>query len=192
MQQWFYLYFGYSRGLRRAFAKVHLTTGVVKAAFTEVNHYLSPTFRFFLVQDKFYPLFSGEYASVKVLFCAGSYNPDYPPSTPPDVPNFIPPAPLPPPEEAPKEEKKQCIRGPDAVIDTSSLGKSAVDVTVTPAQLKDTTEYGYGYWLRYLTRYPTAQLEGLKQQQYFVSRLTKNIEYKNLGFGDRMLGIWQG
>ena len=56
----------------------------------------------------------------------------------------------------------------------------------------DTSEYGFGFWLRYLTRYPTEMFKGLEDPWYFIARLTKNNPTGNNNFGDRMLAIWQG
>ena len=54
----------------------------------------------------------------------------------------------------------------------------------------DASEYGYGFWMRYLTRYPVVLTNGKTDPWYFISRLTMNDPYGNIGFGDRMLGVW--
>lgn len=41
-------------------------------------------------------------------------------------------------------------------------------------ELDNVSEYGYGFWCRFLTRYPTQLIEGLKADWSFISRLTKN------------------
>jgi hypothetical protein len=56
----------------------------------------------------------------------------------------------------------------------------------------DIKEYGYGFWFRFLTLYPTRLWEGKNQPWYFVVRLTTNTPYSDAGFGDRLLAIWQG
>ena len=53
-------------------------------------------------------------------------------------------------------------------------------------------EYGYGFYARFLTVYPTRLENGKNSAWYFVSRLTKNEPYGNAGMGDRLLAIWQG
>ena len=64
------------------------------------------------------------------------------------------------------------------------------DLQVTGDKLKDVREYGYGFWMRYMTRYPVAMFSGKKDPWYFVSRLTSNQNYGNINKGDRLLAIW--
>jgi hypothetical protein len=56
--------------------------------------------------------------------------------------------------------------------------------------LDDVREYGYGFWMRYLTTYPVRLVSGKKDPWYFVSRLTKNDPYGNTALGDRMLAVF--
>jgi hypothetical protein len=56
----------------------------------------------------------------------------------------------------------------------------------------DLKEYGYGFWMRFLTTYPKRLLNGKNAPWYFVARLTKNKPYDNIRMGDRQLAIWQG
>ena len=51
-------------------------------------------------------------------------------------------------------------------------------------------EYGYGFWLRFLTAHPVRLFYGKNAPWYFVSRLTTNKEYENARMGDRALAIW--
>jgi len=44
--------------------------------------------------------------------------------------------------------------------------------------------------MRYLAKYPTTLFNGLDQPYYFVSRLTYNEPYGNIGLGDRALVIF--
>lgn len=57
---------------------------------------------------------------------------------------------------------------------------------------EDLNEYGYGYWLRFLTTYPKRMLVGKQAPWYIVSRLTSNEKNGDAGMGDRILAIWQG
>jgi len=56
----------------------------------------------------------------------------------------------------------------------------------------DVKEYGYGFWLRFLTCYPERLIKGKNAPWYIVSRLTKNPGTGDIGLGDRTLAIWQG
>lgn len=53
-------------------------------------------------------------------------------------------------------------------------------------------EYGYGFWMRYLTYYPKIMLSGKNGPWYFTARLTINKPFGDIGMGDRVLAIWQG
>ena len=55
---------------------------------------------------------------------------------------------------------------------------------------KNLVEYGYGFWLRFLTIYPERLPNGKNEPWYFVSRLTTNEPYDNIRMGDRTLAIW--
>jgi len=58
--------------------------------------------------------------------------------------------------------------------------------------IKDLQEYGYGFWVRFMTTYPSRLPNGKNAPWYFLSRLTKNNPYNNVDMGDRLLAIWQG
>lgn len=58
--------------------------------------------------------------------------------------------------------------------------------------MKGVTEYGYGFWCRWLTRHPEVLLTGNTEPWYFISRLTVNEPYDNVKYGDRTLAIWLG
>ena len=82
--------------------------------------------------------------------------------------------------------------GSSAVLSPSVSGSAVFDTTLTRDQLIDVSEYGYGFWLRFMTRYPTQMFHGRTASFYFVSRLTENNPFGNTAVGDRTLAIWQG
>lgn len=51
-------------------------------------------------------------------------------------------------------------------------------------------EYGYGFWFRFMTAYPTRLWNGKSAPWYFVSRLAGNLDYKDNKVGDRLLAIF--
>lgn len=59
-------------------------------------------------------------------------------------------------------------------------------------ELKDSREYGFGFWFRYLARYPSVMLKGKNEPWYHLARLTSNEPYRDLQLGDRMLAVFQG
>lgn len=68
--------------------------------------------------------------------------------------------------------------------------KPVIDTVVEGEDLDDPSEYGYGFWMRFLTRYPAPLYSGKNAPWYFVSRMTKNNPYKNVELGDRVLAIF--
>ena len=52
------------------------------------------------------------------------------------------------------------------------------------------TEYGYGFWARFLTAYPVKLHNGKNAPWYFMARLTQHENYDNIRMGDRILAIW--
>lgn len=67
-----------------------------------------------------------------------------------------------------------------------------MDLTIKPEQIKDARDYSYGYWMRFLTRYPSLLMDGKNQPWYFVSRLARNDPYGDVALGDRVLALWIG
>ena len=81
--------------------------------------------------------------------------------------------------------------GDETIIDSGFDDvKPLADIQPTAENLKDIREYGYSYWIRYLTRHPKPMYQGKKEPWYFMSRLTSNKEYQNVEKGDRLLAIW--
>lgn len=68
--------------------------------------------------------------------------------------------------------------------------KSLTDTKIRKSELNDASEYGFGFWLRSMRRYPTP-IFSQEQAWYFVARLTRNEKYGNVQFGDRVLALWQ-
>jgi hypothetical protein len=82
--------------------------------------------------------------------------------------------------------------GSEVVIDAAFNKEAVTDTKVTDENLKNVKEYGYGFWLRFMSRYPVPLLTGKNAPFYFVSRLTNNIPNNNIDLGDRVLAIFQG
>ena len=75
-------------------------------------------------------------------------------------------------------------------LDSSFESEPVLDHTFEDSELSDTTEYGYGMWVRYLSTYPEKHSMD-PNQFYFLSRLTQNRAYYDFRrFGDRTLAIW--
>lgn len=85
---------------------------------------------------------------------------------------------------------RKCIEGPKQVINAAYNGKAVADVKIEKKDLNDVSEYGYGYWLRFMSRFPVPLTRGKDAPWYFVSRLTVNDQYTNMAYGDRLLSVF--
>ena len=75
-------------------------------------------------------------------------------------------------------------------VQPSGINDSKPKVNIEEKKDTDLSEYGYGFYARFLTAYPTRLLSGKDAAWYFISRLTKNSPNGNTGMGDRVLAIW--
>ena len=53
-------------------------------------------------------------------------------------------------------------------------------------------EYGYGFWIRFLARFPVALKLGNRAPWSIIARLSKNADYGDARVGDRTLAVWLG
>lgn len=89
-----------------------------------------------------------------------------------------------------KKESLDFSKIPKDVYDTDYDGQPVIEKAFTPEELEDPSEYGYGFWMRFLTDYPRRLISGKNAPWYFLSRLTRNIPHQDIGMGDRTLAIW--
>ena len=74
---------------------------------------------------------------------------------------------------------------------STSSSDSIADSVIEGKDIGGATDYGYGFWIRWLSRYPDEMLTGrAKNTFYFVSRLTTNKNFNDVEMGDRVLAIW--
>ena len=59
----------------------------------------------------------------------------------------------------------------DSAVDSAAVVDKVFD------NLDEVEEYGYAFWVRFLTDYPKRLLQGKSQPWYFLSRLTMNDPY---------------
>ena len=78
------------------------------------------------------------------------------------------------------------------MINSAYNGNTVTDVKLNKRDLKDVTEYGYGFWLRFMMRFPTQIYEGKKDAWYFIARLANKEQYTDQLMGDRLLAVFQG
>jgi hypothetical protein len=65
-----------------------------------------------------------------------------------------------------------------------------IDTLIEAKDLEDPSEYAFGFWMKFLTRYPTPMLKGKSEPWYFVARLTSNRNYADNNEGDRLLTLF--
>jgi len=65
-----------------------------------------------------------------------------------------------------------------------------LEKTFAGEDVEEITEYGYGFWCRFLTHYPQQLKTGLIVDWSFMARLTKNQQLADIGLGDRTLALW--
>lgn len=115
LQKWHFLYFAYSRKERKAYGYYQHKDHKLEATFTNVNHYLANNFMLFVAKDRFYPSYNGKIAHLRLVLCAGAYDPKFPkdsetPKTPTPTPST--PTPTPPPSTpTPPTPSPTCVEG---------------------------------------------------------------------------------
>jgi hypothetical protein len=82
----------------------------------------------------------------------------------------------------------KCVEGSDRILNAGS--KAVVDSQVQA--VRDGSEYGFGFWFRFMTRFPRVLYKGLEDKPYFLARLTRNLDYQDAEMGDRTLLVLQG
>ncbi|KAM3131625.1 hypothetical protein pb186bvf_016289 [Paramecium bursaria] len=149
--EWQYIYFGYKVGLG-AYGEVQSSKGKHKLEFNEVKHY--PSSHFYLnfgLDNKLKP-FQGFASNVIVIFGKGSFTQSVKLLNPePKGEQSGGPA-----DEVclPKPVQKKCVEGKSSIINSQFNKGPVVSLQLSGDQLKDKSEYGYGFWFRYLTLYP--------------------------------------
>ena len=83
-----------------------------------------------------------------------------------------------------------CIEGSADILDAGFKGNDIARIDISEGDLEDSSEYGYGFWLRFLSKHPDQLLNGLDKPKYFVGRLTENVPYKDQQQGDRALATF--
>lgn len=73
---WAFLYYGYSRVERKAYAYVKFNDFEVSYTFPNINHYLSNKYWIYVPNYKWYNSFNGLIAYFRVQFGPGAYNPN--------------------------------------------------------------------------------------------------------------------
>jgi protein transport protein SEC24 len=74
--------------------------------------------------------------------------------------------------------------------ESSSEGEATAAYEFDDEELQDASEYGYGFWMRYMSEFPKPYTMP-KNKYHFISRMTSNKEYQDFSkYGDRTLAIF--
>lgn len=142
---------GYSRNEAKVQVYLLFKQGAQKLEFTGVNHYLVDTF-FILLRESQFPNYNGQQSSVNVNLGKGSYVVNDKHDKDGDPFGFI----------AGKNALVKVV--PAVTVDTGAPGAKYTaaengDAVLTKTHGADQlptnlNEYGYGFWMRYLTTFP--------------------------------------
>lgn len=186
--KWFFVYFGYSKDKQTAYVYVKWSDSEDSLTYDKVNHFYAAQFFTHVGRDSFFQGLSGKLGYVNFNLGKGAFKTGNDFNEAKDSFGFS--------VGVEKLVKKQDVGFKPAdpektgFENAQSQEKPVVDKTSKSEQPFE--EYGYGFWLRFLTVYPERLLAGKNQAWYFVSRLTLHQDYDNIRMGDRVLAIWQG
>jgi hypothetical protein len=93
-----------------------------------------------VAKDKFYPAYSGKLSNLRMVLCNGAFDPKFPVEPPAPKTPEVPPKP---------EPEPTCIEGSSQIGEAAFNKPAVVDIKVKQEEIKDSRDYGYGYWLRF-------------------------------------------
>lgn len=157
--------------------------------YLNVNHYYAARYFVYSGKDQHFPGFIGKLSHVNFVLGNGAFRgrPDF--RHPDDVFGFhigesdFYKKPLPKPE--PETDK-----GTGLKIVPNSVNDNKPKLDLEESVDANLSEYGYGFWARFLTAYPVRLFQGKNAPWYFMARMTSNKNYGNIGMNDRLLAIW--
>jgi len=79
INNWFFVYFGYSKNEKKGFVGVRFTTGIETLEYNNVNHYFASTFYIYVGKDMHFPGFNGKIGFVNFNIGDGAFKkmPDF-------------------------------------------------------------------------------------------------------------------
>jgi hypothetical protein len=149
---WHFIYFGYSRQDRRAFAFIQFRDSQQTLNWASTDHYLTPKFSIFVGGDFTYQSFSGSMAFVNFNMGPGAFRTSLNGLTPQNdqfgfylgVQNFTVP-----------KNPNPLVNASASLFPSDHLGSNAIEKTWGATELGDTSEFGYCFWARSLMTYPS-------------------------------------
>jgi hypothetical protein len=186
---WHFIYYGYSRSQSKARVYVKFLNDDEELNYANTHHYLPEKFLLYVGRDMHgYQHYSGRIGYFRVVLGKGAFNSGKKFDDEEDpwgyVIGFNKLV-----KETVDDDEEEPPKPTDDVIE-SQWDKNDPALDKEHPNLGDLKEYGYGFWLRFLTTYPNRLPSGKNAAWYFVARLTKHKEYDNVRMGDRQLAIW--
>ncbi|CAK56140.1 unnamed protein product (macronuclear) [Paramecium tetraurelia] len=185
--KWFFVYFGYSKPQAKAYSYIKWQSDDDFLNYDNTNHYYAPNFQVFFGRDKFYTGWHGKVAFAQFNLGKGAFRSGKDFTHPNDafgigagVDKL----------KKPDTGFKPADSDPAIKENAFNQDKPIHDKNVNSENPFD--EYGYGFWMRFLTAYPQRLNNGKNEAWYFVARLANQEKYDNIRMGDRMLALWQG
>lgn len=147
--KWFYTYFGYSKPLNKAYVYVKWSDTEDTLTFKNTKHYYAPKFWFYAGKDKRWPSFNGQMSDVRVNLGADAYREGRDYVAPEDIFGFSTGL------QRRKDLPDQDVGEVDGIIDSPFDRKEpAYEDSTDGSEVENIRQYGYGFWMRFLTTYP--------------------------------------
>jgi len=155
INNWFFVYYGYSKTDKHAYVYVKFTDSEESLNYANTNHYFTPKFYVFVGKDAHFPGFSGKVAYVNFNVGKGSFKKGNDFTDDGDNFGFSLGA-----KELFKPVKPEALPAPDNSVHESKTSEPNPKVDKTGKEDDELKEYGYGFWMRFLTAYPERLLSG--------------------------------
>jgi len=188
---WNFIYFGYSRKSREAFAFIKFMHKEHTIKWETHNHFLTKKFYVLIGRDPFYPFWNGKIAHFRMHFGRGAYRTEYFGSEEfaltegikellpdPEFKNVWKPD-----EEAEEEFIEMPFDSETPEIDTEQEENEDL-------KLNGISEYAWGVWTRWSRTGPKNM--PVKSEFHSLARFTTNRNHKDIGMKDRTLAVWVG
>lgn len=189
LAKWHYVHYGYSKLDKLARASVEFKSRKEIKEFKDINHYLPNKFSIYIAKDKWHAAYSGEIAYLRFNGGQGAFAKDGYDKDDKDAFGYlvggkelVKPSPQ-------LDLSKRNTKMLDSAFDSK---EPLINKVFSDEEMNDVSQYGYGFWCRYLTRYPTELKSGKQASFYIMARLTKNKKLGDANLGDRALALWQG
>jgi hypothetical protein len=88
-----------------------------------------------------------------------------------------------------EEHTRYCMEGEGSM---TPVGFDATQPIAEQELNGNFKSYGFGFWMRWTQRYPSALHHGATDDKYFIARLTENNPYSDVDIGDRALALFLG